>query len=229
MIYVNPSMLSNMNLYVPHVWEIGHTKAFTVNGSFIVPDTGLYTIILIGGGGGGGGGARINNYSGAYASGGGGGRSGKSVAQVRLTKDEVISVTIGQGGSNGTSQSARNTATGTSGASGTQSYFGSNSSPAGNNGGGGASAYTSQYDSSLILTKGSGGTGFGTLGVSGSDGTTGSSTTYGAGASGYIFNGEAEGYDGGAYGGGANGLTYSQSGGKGSNGIVFVTLNEYVR
>ena len=81
--------------------EVGTIWRFTSNGTFEVPDDGLYQIEMHGGGGGGGG--VIDVVSAYYqyeAPGQGGGGSG-SLQTVSLNKGDVHQVTIGQGGAHG--------------------------------------------------------------------------------------------------------------------------------
>lgn len=97
-------------------------QVFTTNGTFTVPDgVTAVRVICVGGGGGAGGGAAAE-YSG---SGGGGGYSEKIVTG--LTPGDTVTVTVGAGGTAGTST--------TNGGTGGTSSFGSHVTAPGGGGG----------------------------------------------------------------------------------------------
>lgn len=144
-------------VYVPYV---GQTWVLTKNTTFVVPITGNYKLELHGGGGGGGGSMPL--YNGGYYYGGGGGGSGELYNNVQLTKDAIIPIIIGNGGTYG--QIGRDTATttipATAGQQGGTTSFGTYSIAGG---AGGGAASTTGY--------GNGGAKSGSLAQNGKDGT----------------------------------------------------------
>lgn len=107
------------------------------SGSFVVPKTATYEILLTGGGGGGGSGGRPNSES-SYGSGGYGGNGGVVNAyRDQLTEGESIPVTIGAGGSGGRSNTS--SVVGNSGSVGGETIFGEHTAGGGGGGSGGSS------------------------------------------------------------------------------------------
>ena len=173
------------------------SNIFTENGTFVVPETGTYTIELHGGGGGGGGGLRWRytsdgNYT--YQIGGVGGNSGSKYTNVRLTAGQTYAIIVGTGGAGGssTSYSEWSGMSNTDGENGTKSSFGNLYTVEGGGGGGSATSYGSSYK------DGAAGINYGTL----QTGITIDGITYGTG--------------------GAEG-SVNNYGGNGNNGIVIIT------
>ena len=156
----------------------------TESGSFIVPTTKSYQIILVGGGSGGNGG-NGGTLSSGCANGGDGGNGGNG-GEVRgyqtaiLNKNDSVSVTIGTGGSGGTRGTGARTPSssigGTGGIGGT-TIFGSFSAP------GGEGVAQGTHLSPALSKSGNGGNG-----GNGANGTNmtifGQSKAYGAGGTG---------------------------------------------
>lgn len=182
-------------------YEVATTQwVFTSNGTFIVPETGTYTIELHGGGGGGGGGdyTKKRDYSG-----GSGGGSGNRWTGVKLIAGNQYAITIGSGGSGGGGSDWTDAAVSSSdGRQGGTTSFGSLYSIAG--GFGGDRAWTED--------------GSGYNGNAGSsNGNLASGTSGGCSLSGYTSRG-----NGGSGGSGRNG-----DGSSGSSGIAIITLTDY--
>lgn len=173
------------------------SNIFTENGTFVVPETGNYTIELHGGGGGGGGGLRwrmSSDDSYTYQTGGDGGHSGSKYTNVRLTAGQIYTITVGKGGAGGSSASSSEWSgmSATAGHNGTKSSFGNLYAVEGGKGGGKATGYGSSY------TNGATGDSQGTLKI----GIIIDGITYGTGGEkGYV----------------------NYYGGNGSNGIVIIT------
>lgn len=109
------------------------------SGSFVVPKTATYEILLTGGGGGGGSGGRPDSES-KYGTGGGGGNGGVVNAyRDQLTEGESIPVTIGAGGSGGTGSGTSSTS-GKTGSVGGETIFGEHTAGGGRGGAGGYSS-----------------------------------------------------------------------------------------
>lgn len=115
MIYNDP-MLWPKKETVP----VGTVWTITEDGDWEVLATGNYQVELHGGGGGAGGGLNVN-YGETYWSGGAGGGSGE-LFNASLTKGEIISAQIGQGGSGGNAGSSFSQ--GTDGNAGSKTSFG---------------------------------------------------------------------------------------------------------
>ena len=85
----------------------GSQTVITASGSFTVPETGTYEIIVIGGGGAGGtGGNASEGYSDGYVIGSGGGGGGGGAGQVitqQIALNKGVSIPVTVGGSGGTS------------------------------------------------------------------------------------------------------------------------------
>ena len=110
------------------------------NGTFIVPKTATYEILLTGGGGGGGGGGRPNSSS-SYGTGGNGGNGGVVNAyRDQLTEGESIPVTIGSGGDGGRGAPVDGSVSGVTGSTGGTTIFGEYSAGGGNGGAGGGTS-----------------------------------------------------------------------------------------
>lgn len=182
-------------------YELATTQwVFTSNGTFTVPETGIYTIELHGGGGGGGGGDYTKRR---VYSGGSGGGSGNRWTGVKLTAGNQYAITIGSGGDGGDGSDWTDAAV---------------SSSDGSQGG------TTSFGNLYSITGGYGGDRAWTEDGSGGDGEDGSSngnlasgTSGGCSLSGYTSRG-----DGGYGGSGRNG-----DGSSGNSGIAIITLTDY--
>lgn len=64
--------------------------------TWVCPKSGMYTVGVCGGGGGSGGGVYINGWD--YAGGGAGGAGGSKTISVYLQKGDVLTITVGKGG-----------------------------------------------------------------------------------------------------------------------------------
>jgi hypothetical protein len=182
------------------IFESGSAATFTV------PWSGRYRVVAIGGGGGGG--ASSNAVGGA---GGGGGGGGYSELTPELTKDDVLTYTVGAGGTAGVAYS------GNGGAGGNTTVTdGSTTITAGGGGGGsggfagagagGGQGATTKADHNT--RGGDGGTGVSSVSSgAGGDGGGGPSVagrgTAGAGTAGVQYGGGGAGSYGGNYNGGA--------------------------
>ena len=162
-------MSSLSQLYGQQNTGVLQTLTVTSSQTFTCPCTQLYMITVVGGGGGG---AATVNYGRQY----GGGAGGATQSIVKLTKNPVLSVTLGGGGA-GASSYASGSAGGASSISGT----GLTTMTAG---GGGGGVYTGTTPGTAGAGGvGSGGTVFnltgpvGTLGQ-GSNGTPGAAIQY---------------------------------------------------
>lgn len=196
---------------------IGTIWTITESGTFVVEETGKYTLELHGGGGGGAGGVyvpAIPPYQPAMSiGGGGGGGSGTTFTDVALTKGQVITVTIGAGGDGGTEGTydynpSYNYAIHT-GKNGGTTTFGSYSVEGGK--GGGAPGYPPE---SLV----EGGSASGSIAT---NGATASGQTGGPGGYGNASNPSQ------LFGNGGNGGNATVSGTAGQPGAVILTLVSY--
>jgi hypothetical protein len=182
-------------LYVVHT--------FTSNDTFVAPSTAVNLQVLVIAGGGGGG----------NDSGGGGGAGGYLYnSSDSVTPNQSFSVTVGSGGSGGTST----TGSAVAGSNGGNSVFGTMTAIGGGGGGG--------FDTRSILYNpnsggsGGGGAGEGTQFSGGAAGTAGQG--YAGGSNSYLCCGVYGGGGGGGAGGaGGNGST--SSGGAGGVGIAY--------
>lgn len=182
--------------YIPYV---GQTWLFIENTTFVVPVTGNYKLELHGGGGGRGGDYYFE--SGAMYDGGAGGGSGQIYNNIQLTKNQSVSITIGNGGAQGTNGSSRYDRPATNGSQGGTTTFGSYSI-AGGYGGGAAQSY-----------------GHGTGGSASGNIATAGSYTYESG----VYQPIA-GKGGSQYGNYGNGQAYSGGGvSSGISGVVILT------
>ena len=140
----------------------------TSSGPYVVPESGTYSVTVVGGGGaggtggwGGGGGNCPYPMEWSLMSGGGagGGGAGQVITQqIQLNKDTSIPITVGGSGGNTTFGSYLTALGGSNGA----------------NGGNASYALTSPYDAPTCGSPGSGGAGgysYGTVAVNGSAGT----------------------------------------------------------
>lgn len=172
----------------------------TVGGNLWTKPAGANVVsaILVGAGGGGGGG-RKQATSNTRAGGGGGGGGGLTMITWPASAfGDTETANVGAGGVGGDGATADN-GTGSSGAAGGDSYFGSTLFVAGGGGGGtGASAATNAGGAGGIGTNGTGGAG-GTGGTT--TATAGASSTFAAGG-----------------GGGGGGITGGNAFGRGQNG-----------
>lgn len=183
--------------YIPYV---GQTWIITESTTFTVPVTGNYKLELHGGGGGRGGDYYFENNT--YYDGGSGGGSGQIYNNIQLTQNQSISITIGNGGAQGTNGNDRTLTPATNGSQGGTTTFGSYSIAGGY--GGGAAISTS----------------FGTGGSASGNIATAGSYTYesghyqpipGSGGSQYGSYGNGQAYSGGGVSSGSSGsviLTY---------------------
>jgi hypothetical protein len=101
---------------------LGEKQIFTSSGTFTAPKTGIYKVTVAGGGG-----SAATSASGYYC--GGGGSGGTAIKYVTLTKDDAITVTVGDGGLAPTGSVNQN------GNAGGTSSFGSSCSGIGGSGG----------------------------------------------------------------------------------------------
>ncbi|WP_435607732.1 hypothetical protein [Pseudomonas knackmussii] len=210
-------------------------QQFTSSGSFTVP-TGVTTIYASGCAGGGGGGGGGGGQGGFFGSGGGGGGAGQQRIRVpfTVTPGQVISITIGAGGTAGTTS----TSAGGAGGAGGNTVIGSLLTLTGGSGGGAGQngstvgAVAGASGGSGQPTGGWGGDGNGSAGTA--CGGVGASNPYGGGggggragttsipagvaAAGY---GSGGGGGGGFYGGGST-ATSGGAGGAGAPGIVII-------
>lgn len=222
--------------------NVKEVAKLTASGTFTVPKGVRFLFVSAIGGGGGGGGA-----SGGAGGGGGGAGIGVKLKKIEVEGLDEIPVTIGTGGTGGTTRQRGESGTatiignfftvnggggGAGGVSGTSVGSGGVGGASGGNGGYGYRRYVNGgYVSNYPNAGASGGKNstFNTNGGSGgSEGEDGTSNCGGGGGGGGMVTGGgggnrgSDGYSGsqGSGGGGASGYSYSERGGKGGDGIA---------
>ena len=189
-------------------------SAFTANGSFTVP-ANVTRIFYKAVGGGGGGGASTS----ANSSAGGAGSGALAEGTLAVTPGQVIAMTIGAGGFQGT--------TGAGAAGGTTSIGGFVSCPGGSASGGIAATGIGQQGIGAATSSGAT---VNSPGAPGSPGVFGGGTAFfGGNGAASVFGGGLPGNSGypgagfGAYGCGRSGGANNNFGGSGTAGIVIIT------
>jgi hypothetical protein len=185
---------------------ITNTQMITVSTTWVAPMTGTFLIYAVGGGGGG------NEGFGAHWVASGGGAGGFAIKAARLQLNDALTITIGAGGTKGTSPTA----------GGATTVYG-----AGLNilaGGGGAGSAIIQPFFSAAVSGGTGGTATGgDWNLTGGAGGSASLSPYGGGYEGAMSGGGAVAWFGQAYRGGNAtcnnvGYGYAYGGGAGIGG-----------
>lgn len=212
-LYRGASLISSQNFGVKKTPAGAVLQSFTASGTYTALRTGTIYLEGCGGGGGGGGGGASTNGSGA-AGAGGGGASAVAAMPISVTKGDVLTVTIGAGGTKGVGGSGGASNDGVAGGDTTvtisgvtvfrskggakglgmsvNTTTGAAGGAAGGLGGAGASGgnqgnagSTASYASvNQRYTPGSGGSGGGGGGTTGGGGGGGGASFYGDGANG---------------------------------------------